>query len=86
MHKILNLIMFCIVFFFILIIINYYSSSKNINTKNFNRKNIDQILKGKINDLPTLINDTDDVIIFNNSLEIEIKEDKKRSFWNLLNR
>ena len=86
MLKILNLIMFCIVFFFILIIINYYSSSKNINTKNFNRKNIDQILKEKINDLPSLINDTDDVIIFNNSLEIEIKEDKNRSFWNLLNR
>ena len=43
-----------------------------------------QILKEKVSDLPILSNDTDNVIEFNNSIENEINDDKKRSFWNLL--
>ena len=65
-------------------IYNYYSSNKNIDAKNFNRKNIDQILKEKIIDLPILKNDTNNVIEFNNSFKDEIKENKKRNFWDLL--
>ena len=62
----------------------YYSSNVNISNKNFIRSNIDQILREKISDLPILSNDTDNVIEFNNSIENEINDDKKRSFWNLL--
>ena len=62
----------------------YYSSNINISNKNFIRSNIDQILREKISDLPILSNDTDNVIEFNNSIENEINDDKKRSFWNLL--
>ena len=65
-------------------IYNYYSSNKNIDAKNYNRKNIDQILKEKITDLPVLKNDTNNVIEFNNSLKDGIKENKKRSFWDLI--
>ena len=84
MIKIFNIIMFFLIITFIISIYNYYSSDKNIDTKNYNRKNIDQILKEKIVDLPVLKNDTNNVIEFNNSLKNDIKENKKRSFWDLL--
>ena len=84
MIKIFNIIMFLIIFIFTLSIYNYYSSNKNVDAKNYNRKNIDRILKEKIFDLPVLKNDTNNVIEFNNSLKDDIEENKKRSFWNLL--
>ena len=84
MIKIFNIIMFLLIIIFILNIYNYYSSNKNIDAKNYNRKNIDQILKEKIIDLPVLKNDTDNVIEFNNSLKDGIEENKRRSFWDLL--
>ena len=84
MIKILNIIMFLVTIIFILSIYNYYSSNKNVDTKSYNRKNIDQILKEKIFDLPVLKNDTNNVIEFNNSLKDDIEENKKRSFWDLL--
>ena len=76
--------MILLVVIFILSIYNYYSSNKNIDKKNYNRKNIDQILKEKIIDLPVIENDTNNVIEFNNSLKNEIEDDKKRSFWDLI--
>lgn len=76
--------MFFLIILFIFSIINYYSSVKNIKNKNFNRVNIEKIQKSKIKNLPILRNDTNNVIEFNNSLESELKEEKKRSFWNLL--
>ena len=84
MIKIFNIIMFLLIIIFILSIYNYYSSNKNIDAKNYNRKNIDQILKEKITDLPVLKNDTNNVIEFNNSLKNDIEENKKRNFWDLL--
>ena len=84
MLKILNIIMLTLIFLFTFNVYNYYSSNKNINTKEFNRINIDKILEKKIINLPILINDTNNVIKFNNSLENEINDNKKRSFWNLL--
>ena len=86
MIKILNIIMFLLITFFIIFIYSYYSSKKNINAKNYNRENIDQIIKEKIIDLPALENDTNNIIEFNNSLKNEIEENKKRSFWDLLKR
>ena len=62
----------------------YYSSNVNINNKDYIRSNINQILREKVSDLPILSNDTDNVIEFVNSIENEIIDDKKRSFWNLL--
>ena len=84
MIKILNIVMFLLIIIFMISIYNYYSSNKNIDAKNYIRKNIDQILKEKIIDLPVLKNDTDSVIEFNNSLKDGIEENKKRSFWDLL--
>jgi len=84
MIKAFNIFMVFIIFVFILSISNYYFSKKNINSKNFNRSNIDQILKEKITDLPILFNDTNNVIEFNNSIESETDIKKKRSFWDLI--
>ena len=70
------------VFFFI--IYKYYSSNKNIEVKDFNRNNINEIINNKISNLPVLKDDTNNVIEFNDGLSEEIKNDKPRSFWNLL--
>ena len=86
MSKIVNALFIFIIFMFFFIIYNYYSSNKNINSKIYNRSNVDQILKKKIKDLPVLINDTDNVIEFNNSLNDKMINEKKRSFWDLFNK
>ena len=66
-------------------VFKYYTSSKNIVSKDYNRSNVDQILKEKISNLPVLNNDTNNVIVFNDSFENEMNEvEKKRSFWELL--
>ena len=84
MNKIVNIFFFLIILIFFLSIYKYYSSNKNIDSKEFNRKNIDSIINTKISNLPILSNDTNNVIIFNDGYTEEIKNDKIRSFWNLL--
>lgn len=69
---------------FICTVFIYYSSNKNLDAKNFNRNNANEILRKKISDLPVLVSDTDKVIEFNDSFNEEIKPNKKRSFWNLM--
>ena len=84
MYKIINILLFSLIVLFFFMSLKYYSSNINISNKNFIRSNIDQIMKEKVSDLPILSNDTDNVIEFNNSIENEISDEKKRSFWNLL--
>ena len=76
--------MLLLILFFVLFIFKFYLSSKNIRDKSFNRTNIDQILKKRVKDLPIIVNDTNGVIEFNNSLDNQIENEKKRSFWDLL--
>ena len=84
MQKILSIFFLILVIIFFGSTIKYYSSNKNIKNKEFNRNNINQILNDKISNLPILKNDTDNVIEFNDGFSNEIKNDKPRSFWNLL--
>ena len=86
MLKIINILMSLLVIFFIFKVFIFYSSNKNISFKNYNRSNIDLILKEKIKDLPSLANDTNNIIEFNDSFDEEVNSDKKRSFWELLNK
>ena len=79
MFKIINILMSLLVIFFIFKVFSFYSSNKNISLKNYNRSNIDLILKEKIKDLPSLANDTNDIIEFNDSFDEEDNSDKKRS-------
>ena len=84
MRKLSNLFFFCFVLVFFLITFKYYSSQKNIEAKNFNRNNVDEIINKKILNLPILKNDTNNVIQFNDGFSNKIKDDKPRSFWNLI--
>ena len=84
MYKIVNLFFLIIIFLFFFNIYQYYSSNKNIKNINLNRSNIEKILKTKISNIPILENDTNNVIEFNSSFSEEIKDNKSRSFWNLL--
>ena len=84
MYKIINLFFLDIIFLFFFNIYKYYSSNKNIKNINLNRSNIEEIVKTKISNIPILENDTNNVIEFNSSFSEEIKDNKSRSFWNLL--
>ena len=84
MYKVFNLLIIFLIFFFYFNIFKYYSSVKNIEEKNFNRNNIDQIINDQISNLQVLPDDTNNVIEFNDSFAEEIKNFKPRSFWNLL--
>ena len=86
MYKFLNIFILILIIFVFYKIFNYYSSSRNINLENNNNSNIYQTLKDKIPNLIILNSDTDNVIEFNDSAENDINDNKKRSFWNLLNK
>ena len=84
MSKIINLFFLFFILLFLFFTFKYYSSQKNIDAKDFNRKNIDEIINQKILNLPILENNTNNVIQFNDGYSNEIKNDKSRSFWDLL--
>ena len=84
MLKIINILFIFFIIGFFLIIYNYYSSNKNIEAKDFNRKNINEIINTRISNLPILKNDTNNVIEFNDGFFNKINNNKSRSFWNLL--
>ena len=73
MYKIFNILILLLILFFYFSIYKYYSSSKNIQVKNYNRKNINKIINDKISNLKILPNDTINVIEFNNSFSNEMK-------------
>ena len=84
MYKIINLFFLIVIFLFFFSIYNYYSSNQNIKTINLNRSNIKDVIRNKNLNIPILASDTNDVIKFNDSFAEEIRDNKKRSFWNLL--
>ena len=84
MIKLTYFLILVVIILFFFYVFNYYSSNENIKNTNLNRVNTDIILQKKISDLPILKNDTNNVINFNLSFSEEIKDDKPRSFWNLL--
>ena len=84
MNKVFYIFLFSLVLIFFLFTYKYYSSQKNIAVKDFNRNNINEIINQKISNLPILKNDTNNVIEFNDGYSNKNKNDKPRSFWNLL--
>ena len=84
MIKIINIFIVSLIFSFFFITYDYYSSNKNIELKNFNRNNIDEIINKKISNLPILDNDTNNVIVFNDGFSNELNNNKPRSFWKLI--
>ena len=84
MNKIFDIFFGILILIFFFNIYTFYSSNKNLESKEFNRSNIDQIINKKISNLPILKNDTDNVIEFNDGNSSKINNDRPRSFWNLL--
>ena len=84
MKKIISIFFLVIISFFFISTYKYYSSNKNIELKNNNKNNINEIINKKIKDLKILENDTNNIIQFNDGLSNKINIDKPRSFWNLL--
>ena len=84
MNKITNIFLFIIILIFFLSTYNFYFSNINKDLKEFNRLNINKIIDTKITNLPILNSDTNNVIEFNDGYSNEIKNNKPRSFWNLL--
>jgi|TARA_X000001036_G_C20220474_1_gene619586 hypothetical protein len=84
MYKVLNIFLLLLILIFSISIYIYYSSNDNLKSRKFNRNNINKIIEDKISDLPILTNDTNNVILFNDSFSNETESDKPRSFWNLL--
>tara|TARA_E500000178_G_C16757595_1_gene633236 strand:- start:449 stop:712 length:264 start_codon:yes stop_codon:yes gene_type:complete len=85
MKKILNILLFISTIIFFISTFKFYSSNKNINAKKYNRDNINKIINSKISNLPILNDDTNNIIEFNDGYSNYNKNDKPRSFWNLLN-
>ena len=84
MKKFLNIIFSLLILIFFLSTFKIYSSKNNFDLRSYNRNNINDIINTKISNLPVLENDTDNVIQFNDGFSNVIKNEKKRSFWNLL--
>ena len=84
MNKVLNLFLIILITIFFISTYYFYSSTKNIEAKKYNRNNIDKIIDIKISNIPILNNDTNNVILYNNGFNNEINSEKPRSFWNLL--
>ena len=84
MTRLINIFLLLLILTFFLNTYKVYSSKKNIEVKNFNRNNIDEIVNSKISNLPVLKNDTYNVIEFNDGFSNKINDEKSRSFWNLL--
>tara|TARA_B100001057_G_scaffold59163_1_gene52478 strand:- start:21 stop:284 length:264 start_codon:yes stop_codon:yes gene_type:complete len=84
MSKIFNIFLSILIIIFFFNIYRFYSSNKNLESKEFNRININQIINMKISNLPILKNDTENVIEFNDGFFNKIKNENLRSFWDLL--
>ena len=73
MTRLINIFLLLLILTFFLITYKVYSSKKNIEVKNFNRNNIDEIVNSKISNLPVLKNDTYNVIEFNDGFQIKLR-------------
>ena len=75
MSKSLNILFLILIIIFYFTIYKYFSFSKHLDSRNYNRNNINQIIKDKTSDLPILDNNTNNVISFNDSISNELEEE-----------
>tara|TARA_Y100001970_G_scaffold265880_1_gene353944 strand:+ start:603 stop:869 length:267 start_codon:yes stop_codon:yes gene_type:complete len=84
LNKILTIFQFLIIISFLLLTNFYYFSDKNIEKINKNRVNLSSKISKSLDELPFLINDTNNIIEYQNN-DTNLEKIKKRSFWDLLN-
>ena len=81
--EIYKVVYFIIILLFVYLLFTIYFSEENIKKIKKNRVHIENSFKDYLSNLPTLKNDTKDVITYNSSEFLE-KKIKKRKFWELL--
>ena len=84
LNKVLTIFQFLIIISFLLLTNFYYFSDKNIEKINKNQVNISSKISKSLDELPILINDTNNIIEYQNN-DTNLEKIKKRSFWDLLN-
>ncbi len=83
MNNIIKSFIALLVLSFFIAVIKYYFSEQNINLIQLKRNNLDtNIIENNLN-LPVLLSDTKNVIVFNSGLEDTNQQNFKRSFWEL---
>ena len=78
----LSVLVLIFIIFFSLIIGKIYFSEQQKKKININRETISKKIKENINNLPLLINDTNNVIEFNSGFTNKNNK-KERNFWKL---
>ena len=84
LNKVLTIFQFLIITAFLLLTNFYYFSDKNVEKINKNRVNLSSKISKILDELPILINDTNNIIEYQNN-DTNLEKIKKRSFWDLLN-
>ena len=84
LNKVLTIFQFLIIISFFLLTNFYYFSDKNVEKINKNRVNLSSKISKSLDELPLLINDTKNIIEYQNN-DTNLEKIKKRSFWDLLN-
>ena len=81
--KISNTFFLIILFLFIFLVTKHYFSEKNIIFTGKSRTSYSLMASKRIENLPVLKNDTNNIIIYKNDLE-EFKKKRKERFWEKL--
>ena len=84
LNKVLTIFQFLIIISFLLLTNFYYFSDKNVEKINKNRVNLSSKISKNLDELPLLIDDTKNIIEYQNNNR-NLEKIKKRSFWDLLN-
>ena len=84
LNKVLTIFQFLIIIAFLLLTNFYYFSDKNVEKINKNRVNLSSKISKSLDELPLLIDDTKNIIEYQNN-DTNLEKIKKRSFWDLLN-
>ena len=84
LDKVLTIFQFLIITVFLLLTNFYYFSDKNVEKINKNRVNLSPKISKSLDELPLLIDDTKNIIEYQNN-DTNQEKIKKRSFWDLLN-
>ena len=83
--KIILFFQLVLILIFFYTIINKYMSEENKKKIVLNRLNLMKNIETKIENLPILKNDTENIIEYNNDYNFD-NSIKKRSFWDLIKR
>ena len=82
MLRVLNIVILIFITIFCYKVFSFYNSLNNKDLISKNRENIDNIIDSKIQDIPFLKNDTNNVIEFNSGYNQNDDKNIKK-FWNL---